>query len=96
MWLVGTKVSRLFALSKNVTIFGILKEDKNMDFLLNVFLILGKFFIHKCRRLEIQPLLVIFKKELKLYCRSVELVEKKAAERLADMISALNLFDESL
>ncbi len=67
-----------------------------MDFLLNVFLILGKFFIHKCSSLKIQPLLVIFKKELKLYCRSVELVEKKAAERLADMISALNLFDESL
>ncbi len=90
-WLVGTKVSRLFALSKNDK-----KEDKNMDFLLNVFLILGKFFIPKCRRLEIQPLLVIFKKELKLYCRSVELVEKKAAETLADIISALNLFDESL
>ncbi len=64
-----------------------------MDFLLNVFLILGKFFTRKCRCLKIQPLLVIFKKELKLYCRSVELVERKTCRHDQCLKP---FFDESL
>lgn len=42
-----------------------------------------------------QPLLITFMKELAPYCKSAKYVEKKAATKPKNIISAFNLFDET-
>ncbi len=45
---------------KNDVIFGLLMEDVCTQFILNIILILGKYYIHKCKCLKTKPFVCVF------------------------------------
>jgi len=61
----------LSSLTRDNTTFGITMKDKNYEMLLNTLIILGKFFIHKCKCFKTQPLFTVFKREFALYYKSL-------------------------
>lgn len=45
---------------------GVKLKEKNLDFLVNNLIALGKQFIHRCRYLKVKPHVIGWKNELKL------------------------------
>ena len=91
VWLEPKVPSLPHFTNRDIT-FGILREDKNSELLLNTLLILGKAFIHKCRCIRTQPLLVIFKREFALFYKSLKFMKKKG-KKLLNIIENLKLLE---
>jgi len=62
-WL-ESKIQSLPTFARKHIMFGILLNEKRNEFLVNVMLILGKFFIHKSKCMKTKPYFSVFKKEL--------------------------------
>uniref|UniRef100_A0A3B3D2N2 Reverse transcriptase domain-containing protein n=1 Tax=Oryzias melastigma TaxID=30732 RepID=A0A3B3D2N2_ORYME len=90
-WLF-TRIPHLTDFSIKNIIFGFILENKTTEFILDVIIILGKFYIHKCRFMKTKPSFFTFHKELCLFFSSVNLMEKKYALKLQDIICDLQLF----
>ncbi|XP_023816074.1 uncharacterized protein LOC111948249 [Oryzias latipes] len=58
------KIPLLAEFSIKDIIFGFILENRNTELILNVVIILGKFYIHKCRFLKIKPYFSTFHREL--------------------------------
>uniref|UniRef100_A0A3B3IJR3 Reverse transcriptase domain-containing protein n=1 Tax=Oryzias latipes TaxID=8090 RepID=A0A3B3IJR3_ORYLA len=90
------KIPLLADFSIKDIIFGFILENKNTELILNVVIILGKFYIHKCRFLKIKPFFSTFHKELCSFFSSVNFMENKLAMELQSIICKLQLLDSPL
>uniref|UniRef100_A0A669EBX3 Reverse transcriptase domain-containing protein n=1 Tax=Oreochromis niloticus TaxID=8128 RepID=A0A669EBX3_ORENI len=87
------KIPNLLEFSKNDIMFGSLRKEKKLENVLNVIIIMGKFFIHKCHFLKTKPSFFTFHKELCLFFSSVKFMDKKQALDLNHMIVELDLLE---
>lgn len=76
------KIPNLPDFSNKDIIFGTLLKDRHFEDILNVIIIMGKFFIHKCRFLKTKPSFFTFHKELSFFFSSVSFMEKTKAVKL--------------
>lgn len=71
--------------------FGISGYDKNIEYGINNLLILGKQFIHKCRFFKSKPNATHWRNELKLFTKSLKIIEQKNALNLENFIMVFDL-----
>lgn len=71
---IKKNIHRDFVMAIETMYFGAPKDPdiSKRDFLINLFLFLAKFFIHKCRVLQRKPFFFIFMKDVKQYLSSIE------------------------
>lgn len=65
--------------------------DSERIFMLNIFILFGKFFIHKCKWSKKKPRIQEFKIEMVLYFKSLQGLKNKKAIKTLDIYKALNL-----
>lgn len=85
-----------FELLLQNVLFGFVKNDAPADkeyFLINLILILAKFYIHKCKFAKVKPLFYVFMKELKLYFKSISSANNKKAIKTINLCSHFNIFN---
>lgn len=87
------KIPNLLEFSKNDIIFGTIQKEKKFENILNIIIILGKFYIHKCRFLKTRPAFVHFHRELCLFFSSVSFMNREQAVKLNNMIDELSLLE---
>lgn len=78
--------------------FGIIMKDKNTELLLNILFISfisGNFFIHKCKCIKTQPLLVIFMRTCTVQ-QITKVYEKENSRKTTDHHWGLNIWREPL
>ncbi len=76
------KNSAIPELDYNSITFGVILKDKQLDLMINVLLILAKFFIHKAKYLKIPPVFTCFLNEFHLYIKSLKFMKSKLAKDL--------------
>lgn len=74
-------------------LYGFVINNFLLDMLVNVVVILGKFFIHKCRFLKCKPVFYVFHKEMSLFFSSLKHMKKRTAVKLLNMIEDIKLMD---
>lgn len=86
--LSGTKIN----IKKRDAIFYYDKNDieKSHAFILNLLILLGKFYIHKCKWIERIPNISHFKAELKIYFGTLQRLSNRKATRTMDFYSNLD------
>ncbi len=98
MWipiLVGNKNQSLPNFVRKHIMFGIQLDDKKNVFFINIMLILGKFFFHKCKCMKTKPYFSVFKRDfIYNYFPSLEYMKSKKAQKLIGIIRELDLFEE--
>jgi len=93
-WL-ESKIQSLPTFARKHIMFGILLNEKRNEFLVNVMLILGKFFIHKSKCMKTKPYFSVFKKELICnFFPALECMKSKKAQKLTGIIRDLELLEE--
>lgn len=78
---------------KNV-VFGfhdLFQKEGKCCFLINLFLFLAKFFIHKCKYTKKIPSFIIFQKEIELYFKLIANSNNKKAMKTLDSCKMCNL-----
>lgn len=70
--------------------FGISLKEKDVEFLVNSFIILAKYDIHKCKWSKRQPCLDAFRHEISAFKKSLGYKSVKGAR---DLLSAIGRFD---
>ena len=88
-WLQSKNIE--LPLTEKTVIFGVFVEDKNLDFVLNTLMLLGKFFIHKCRYFKLIPCMNHWRNELKLFSKSLKLVQEKKALKMFSLFEKYDL-----
>ncbi len=88
--------SCLHNFQKNDIIFGLLNGICITQFTLNIILILGKFYIHKCKCLKTKPLFSVFQKEFWMYCKSVRLLKCKTGRKLFSILQTFKLLEDPM
>lgn len=53
-----------YFLSRHHIVFGMLLDDKNAEYFLNIIIVLGRFFIYKCNCQRTEPYFSVFTKDL--------------------------------
>lgn len=64
--------------------------DKSHSFVLNLILLLGKFYIHKCKWSERIPNIYHLKADMKIYFETLKGLSNRKALRTMDIIKELN------
>lgn len=67
-------------------LLGSTRGNSDENYLVNVVIILGKFFIHKTRFLKTFPHFIVFKEEFNAYCNSLNKMKSKKAVALKNII----------
>lgn len=82
-----------FSLSYKDVLFGFYHVDKVKDkyFLINLFILLAKFFIHKCKFLSVKPLFLIFCKDLKYYLNTISTSSNVKALKSVTLCESYNI-----
>uniref|UniRef100_A0A1A7XB67 Reverse transcriptase domain-containing protein n=2 Tax=Iconisemion striatum TaxID=60296 RepID=A0A1A7XB67_9TELE len=78
------------SLSYNDIKFGTILNDKEKQFTVNNFIILAKFFVHKCKFGNTKPVFIVFQNDLASLKVSLKLCNTKKAVRLYDGMMALS------
>ncbi len=68
------------------------KNVKDKYFLINLFIFLAKFFIHKCTFLSVNPLFSIFCKDLKCYLDTISSSSNVKALKYYTLCSKYNIY----
>lgn len=93
-WL-ETKIHSLPTFARKHIMFGMLLDEKKNEFFINVMLILGKFFIHKCKCMKTKPYFSVFKRDFICnFFPSLQCMKSKKAQKLARIIRDLDLLEE--
>lgn len=90
---VHTFLSHSFSLLYKDVLFGLHNFDKDVKdqyFLINLFIFLAKFFLHKCKFQGAKPYFFIFNKELKSYLDTLSVSSNSKALRT---VSLCHLYD---
>lgn len=72
---------------------GVQLKEKNLDFLANNLIILGKHYIHRCKFLKVKPHINGWKNELNLYKKSLFFMSNKNALRLYSLLELYLLLE---
>lgn len=89
-WLQSKNIN-ILPFSVRIIKFGIFVSDKDVDLVINYLILLGKFFIHKCRYFKSKPSLKSWLNEFKLFSKSLKFVKEKKAMKLHSLLNNLNL-----
>ena len=68
--------------------------DKERTFIVNLFILFGKYYIHKCKWSEKTPRIEQFKAELSLYMDSLEGLHNFKAAKTLTICKNLNIFQK--
>lgn len=79
---------------KNDIIYGIILQNKDLDFLLNNILILCKFYIHKCKYKIINPVFSMFHNDFVSFFKALKKMKGTYATKLADLIEKYDLLNK--
>ncbi len=66
-----TDMIRLEPFSQKDIIYGLIMDNNEWDFLVNNILILGKFYIHKCKYMKVKPRFNVFHNEFLSYTKAL-------------------------
>ncbi len=83
-----------FSLLYKDVLFGFYHVDKNLKdkyFLINLFILLAKFFIHKCKFLSVKPPFPIFCKDLKYYLDTISTSSNVKALKSITLCASCNI-----
>lgn len=72
-------------------LYGITKDCSTLHDLINMIIVLAKYFIHKCRYFKTPPLLIVFKKELKIFSDALVKMKTKIALKMFNLFVVYNL-----
>lgn len=89
-WLQSRRI-QLPHLTVTVIKFGILADNADFDLLIRTFLLMGKFFIHKCRYFKAKPCINRWQNDFKLWAKSLKLVNNKKAHKLVVLFNEFDL-----
>lgn len=88
--------------SKNISIdplnvtsimIGIFLKDKNLEFLVNILIVLAKHYIHKCKYLKVRPHFVGWFNDLRTQVNSLRFVKSKSACNFISIVDMLLLLE---
>ena len=69
------------------------QSTKKQPWLINIIIILAKFYIHKCKFTKVKPLFCVFTKKLELYFKSISASKNKKAVKSMRLCSHFNVFN---
>lgn len=88
-WLLSKKSYDIPSFNYNIIQFGCINKNKQIQFVISNLIILGKFFIHKCRFMKVNPNFIFFKNDFILFCKSLKYVNNTHAVKLIFLLKDL-------
>lgn len=82
---------RLEPFSQKDIIYGLVMDNNECDFLVNNIVILGKFYIHKCKFMKVKPRFISFHNEFLAFTKALKIMKSKNAMKLFRLIEKYNL-----